>query len=53
MWIIVKFSLASGQTRYFGPFPTKKAAKEWGDERWLRNEESWWGVTKLESEAIT
>lgn len=48
MWIIVKFSLASGQMRYFGPFESREEADQWGNDTWLRNEESWWGVTKLE-----
>jgi hypothetical protein len=48
MWIIVKFNLASGQMRYFGPFKSRDAANAWGNDTWLRNEESWWGVTQLE-----
>ena len=49
MWIVVKFSLASGQMRYFGPFKSQKEANEWGNDLWLRNEDSWWGVTQLEN----
>ena len=52
MWIIVKFSLVSGQMRYFGPFDSKKEAEKWGNKRWIRDQESWWGVTKLEDDAI-
>lgn len=48
MWIIVKFSLESGQMRYFGPFKSREEANKWGEDTWLRNDRSWWGATRLE-----
>ena len=50
-WIIVKFNIATGRMRYFGPFETKEKAEAWAREAFGESAgEYCWGATTLEKD---